>query len=248
MAIGFNYQDFVEHFHALGIVFGQNVSCHAALFSFGKCNAVDAVEALKSVVGENATIAAPAYHFDERPFDICSSSFSGIGKFSQVLFAEEGAVRSRCPVHSHIALGPKAKELLGNDPHYSFGPNSDFDWFLTNNFDLVLLGCSFNNGATFLHHIEALMQVPYRKWISSPKKYLYKGQVKLMDFKYFARIDASLEENFDLLIEKMRDDINIVKTPFGASYRIPLGRLTTLVKEVLQEDPYSLVKKNKDNE
>ena len=69
-----------------------------------------------------------------------------------------------------------------------------------------------------------------------------------MDFKYFARIDASLEENFDLLIEKVRDDINVVKTPFGSSYRVPLQRLTTLVKEVLQENPYSLVKKNKNNE
>ena len=244
----FNYQDFVEHYRALGIDSGQNVSCHAALFSFGKCNAVDAVEALKSVVGKNATIAVPAYHFDETPFDICNSSFSGIGKFSQVVFAEEGAVRSRCPVHSHIALGPKAKELLANDPQYSFGPNSDFDWFLENNFDLVLLGCSFNNGATFLHHIEALMEVPYRKWVSSPKKYTSNGQVKLMDFKYFARIDTSLEENFDFLIKKIRDDINVVKTPFGSSYRISLKKLTTLVKELLKENSYSLVKKKEGHE
>ena len=39
-----------------------------------------------------------------------------------------------------------------------------------NNFKLILLGCEPNQGATYLHHLEAIYGVPYRKWITIKKK------------------------------------------------------------------------------
>lgn len=234
----------MEHYRALGLGFGQNVVCHSALFSFGRCSAEDALKALVTVVGENATIAAPAYHFEKTPFDVLNPNFSGVGRLSEILFEMEGSVRSKCPVHSHVALGPKSRGLLENNPEYSFGHQSDFDWFLNNNFDLILLGCSFSRGATFLHHIEALMNVPYRKWVLSPKKCLIAGETKVMDFNYFARIDSSFNENFDIIPKVMKDGLKIVQTPLGRSYRVSLRQLSDFVMDNVKVDPYFLVKKN----
>ena len=243
----FKYENFVDHYKALGLVLGQNIVCHSSLFSFGKCSAEDAVEALISVVGKAATIAAPAYHFEKTPFDILNPNFTGVGKFSQILFKMDGSVRSKCPVHSHVAIGPKAGGLLENNSEYSFGHKSDFDWFLKNDFDLILLGCSFSRGATYLHHIETLMQVPYRKWVSSPKQCLIAGETKIVDFKYFARSDTSFHEDFNKIPAAMKEELKIVQTPFGRSYRVSLKKLTDFVMNRISLDPYFLVKKNEDN-
>ena len=43
---------------------------------------------------------------------------------------------------------------------------------MKNNFKLLLLGCNPMQGATYLHHLEALYEVPYRKWINVIEKRL----------------------------------------------------------------------------
>ena len=42
----------------------------------------------------------------------------------------------------------------------SLGKNSDFEGLYKNDYSLVLLGCKASEGATYLHHLEAIKNVP----------------------------------------------------------------------------------------
>ena len=238
----FGYQDFINHFETLGIENGMHVVCHSSLFSFGRCSAKDALDALLSVIGDAGTIVAPAYHFDiATQFEAKSPISKRVGAFSSYLYNLEGSTRSLCPVHSHVATGSKATGLLTNNPNISFGKGSDFDWLSREGFELILLGCSFRHGATFLHHVEALCDVPYRKWVSSPKSIVRNGESETMDFKYFARSSDKFSENFDIVIPEVQKDPQIVQAPYGKSYRIALQKLQTRVTQILADNPYFLV-------
>ena len=86
------------------------------------------------------------------------------------LSKEKNLIRSRCLIHNHIGIGPNAKILNLSKENISIGKGSDFEYMKLNNFKLLLLGCDPIQGATYLHHLEALHGVPYRKWITIKKK------------------------------------------------------------------------------
>ena len=238
----YGYRDFIRHFETLGIESGMHIACHSAFFSFGRCSAKEALDALLYVVGDAGTIVAPAYHFDNAvQFDAESPISKKLGVFSSHLKALKGSTRSLCPVHSHVATGSKATGLLTNNPNISFGEGSDFDWLAREGFELILLGCSFKNGATFLHHVEALCNVPYRKWVNSPKSVVHEGTNKIIDFKYFARSSDKFKENFDAIIPEVQEYLKVVQAPYGNSYRITLQKLQMRVMQILADNPYFLV-------
>ena len=171
----FERADFDKHFDALGIKSKSNIVIHSRLLSFGLCKPATIVESILEKIGSSGTLAVPTYVFDlETPFDRSSSEPTRMGAVSIELWKNTGSIRSACPVHSHAAFGLSAQGLTKTKASSSFGLGTDFDFFYRNNFELVLLGCSFNKGATFLHHLEALAEVPYREWVYSPKKIICK--------------------------------------------------------------------------
>ena len=153
----FKRADFDKHFDALGIKPKSNIVVHSQLLSFGLCEPATILEAFLEKIGSSGTLAVPTYVFDtETPFDRNSSKPTRMGSFSLELWKKTGSIRSACPVHSHAAYGLSAQGLTETKATSSFGQGTDFDFFYQNNFDLVLLGCTFGKGATFLHHLEAL--------------------------------------------------------------------------------------------
>jgi hypothetical protein len=111
-----------------------------------------------------------------------------------------------------------------------------------NNFDLLLLGCPFRKGATFLHHLEFEMDVDYRDTIVIKRRCLVKGELVNVDYTYFARKNEEVIENFDIVAEDFPDIISKCSLPFGTSYKAKLADISDAVLPKIASNVNYLVK------
>ena len=111
--------------------------------------------------------------------------------------------KSKSLIHRHIGLGKDAKCLLKTKSSISLGYKSDFHHLLSKNFNLLLLGCKASEGATYLHHLEALVGVPYRKWIKIKFKTKKNRKINYQYLNYYSRKNSNYKENFDNFFGKI---------------------------------------------
>jgi len=241
-------QDLIAHFEALGLEQGDDVVVHSKLASFGLIRGGgDAVlGALQSVLGDRGTIAVPTYCFGVSGiYDQTCTPSTRVGAFSEYMRKRSGAIRSASPIHSHAMFGPKADMLLETQPTCSMGAGSDFEKLYDANFKLVLLGCEPDEGATYLHHLEALVNVPYREWIVL-KRTVKKtsGEETEVDLNYFTQKDGvETQNNFNRVLawmEKMPTSF-VAEAPYGRSYAFSLTSLHGEVLSRLKTNPIALV-------
>ena len=238
----FGKVEFKKHLSALGIRRGVNIVCHSALYSFGRCEPRIILDALLEIIGDSGNLVFPSYTFGNKEFyDPTEAVPAEMGSLSGIAHLMEQSYRSLCPVHNHIAVGPIAHTICENNPNVSFGSGSDFEWFEKHNFDLLLLGCSFRQGATYLHHLEALAQVPYRKLVKSPKKIKINGKVQTLDFNYFERRGAKKLENFDIVKDLLSENLKCVAAPYGNSYKVSIKSIKEIILPMLSVKPELLV-------
>ena len=241
-----------RHFEELGLKRGDNVLVHSRLFSFGRivgsspCQTL--YDSLIDYLGPDSTIAVPTHLLGEsEPYDPQKTPSHESGVFSEYVRQLPNAFRSLCPIHNHASVGPNARCLEDSDPTISFGQGSDFSTFYNNKFTLVLLGCSFTHGGTYLHHLEALMDAPYRHWIELHRLLVPRGKVEPSPIvvRYFARKDRAYHEDFDKIIPVLRKSgaLREAELSYGKSFAIPLDELHKTTVEMVALDPYFLVKK-----
>ena len=123
---------------ALGLEHGQDVLVHAAFSALGKVEGGPGtvVGAIRDVVGEDATILAPAYPMSStmyewmitpEPFDVRYSR-SRMGAISEYIRTLPDARRSAHPTHSVVAIGPRSDDYTAH--HHQgetpAGPHSPF--------------------------------------------------------------------------------------------------------------------------
>ena len=106
-------------------------------------------------------------------------------------------------------MGKDAKCLLKTKSSISLGYKSDFYYLLSKNFNLLLLGCKASEGATYLHHLEALVGVPYRKWIKIKFKTKKNRKINYQYLNYYARKNSNYIENFDKFFSKINKKLQI---------------------------------------
>jgi len=240
--------DLDRHLLSLGVTTCQDIVVHSRLISFGRIEggAATVYEALRRAVGPEGTIAVPTYTLDlppELPYDPHTTSSMEAGALSEYVRRLPGAVRSRCPLHNHAAIGPVASSLGEGMGDVSLGVGSDFDSFLRGNFSLLLLGCSFHEGATFVHHVEALAGVPYRKWSDLPRRIVMHGSEHPVLVRYYGRDSADWTEDFDKVGAGMEAAglLRAADCPFGRSYLVGLADMVGFVTAMLRADPYAVV-------
>jgi aminoglycoside 3-N-acetyltransferase len=86
---------------------------------------------------------------------------SSIGDFPEVFRRRPNVIRSRDPMMSSAAIGPKAAEVLRNISRSCYGEGSAFHRLRNVNGKICTLGISLY-WATFRHHIEEVAAVPFR--------------------------------------------------------------------------------------
>jgi aminoglycoside 3-N-acetyltransferase len=149
----------------LGVRKGDVVVAHTSLSGFGyiEGGAETMIDVLLEAIGPNGTLAAPAHSLSwvgRPPYDPATSSVE-TGIVPRVMLTRPGAVRSKHPTHSVVAIGPAARKLVrGHDcscaPH---GRSGFWGNFVRANGRVVLL-CPLTSN-TLLHSIDLWSGVPY---------------------------------------------------------------------------------------
>lgn len=121
-------------------------------------------EAFSRVLGPSGTLVVPTYSYTyTKPGEIYDpeETPSDVGPFTNYFRTLPDVRRSLDPIFSVAARGPLADELLEHLPHDCFGHDSVYERLRTLDARLLNVGVGFRY-ATFIHHVEQLLRVPYR--------------------------------------------------------------------------------------
>ena len=242
-----------QHIRSLGIKKNDKLLVYSDLSKFGINNIKITqiiISSLKKIIGIKGTIIMPfyilgkenKYIFNKKKFIFSKKIASLTKKFC----SERNLIRSNSMIHNHIGIGPSAKILNFSKDTVSLGKGSDFELMKKNNFKLILLGCEPNQGATYLHHLEAIYGVPYRKWITIKKKKMAGKKVQVILIRYFAKKNDSYVSNFNIIFKhnkKLKKYLKTKKIKYGRSYSIYLKDLHKIGLSILKKDKYYFVKK-----
>ena len=250
-----NLKEYIlDHIKNLGIKKNDKILVYSDLSRFGLNNKKlphIVISSLKKIIGNKGTIVMPFYILEKKTnsYLIKRNLYfsSKIGSLNKKFSKEKNLIRSRCLIHNHIGIGPNAKILNLSKENISIGKGSDFEFMKLNNFKLLLLGCDPIQGATYLHHLEALHGVPYRKWITIKKKKIEANKIKDISIKYFAKKNNKYVSNFNLIFDKLNNlkkTLNVEKVKYGKSFCVKLKDLHNLGLMFLKKNKYSFVKKN----
>ncbi len=175
---------------------------------------------LKKKIGKHGTIIIPTFTYSfclNKKFNI-NKTKSEVGMFSELarnLFKK----RTSHPIFSFTLIGKK-KDYLKSSINTCFGKNSLFDYFRRNNGKILCLGSGFSS-ITFMHHIEEISKVDYRKHKIFSGYIKEKTKLKKVYTNYFVRKNKKIKNNFlnfeKYLIKKKKinyynfDRFNVIK-------------------------------------
>ncbi len=243
-----------EHIKKLNVKRDDRLLVYSDLSKFGINNISlpkIILDTIKKIIGKKGTIVMPFYIlnaksdfiYDKKKFIISSK----IGILTKLFLKEENLVRSNCLIHNHIGIGQDSKILLKSSENISIGKQSDFELMKNKNFKLLLLGCNPIQGATYLHQIEAIRKVPYRKWINVKKIKINKRKKMIVQVKYYSKINNKFSSDFDNVFKKIKKNSSVLKEQkikYGKSFCISLKDLDKIGINFLNKDKYSFVKRN----
>ena len=244
---------FRDLFLDLQISKGNHIVVHSNLTTFGfyeKKLPKIVIKELKKAVGQNGTIIMPCYNIGISPEKIFNKKYiyqnPYISSLTKCFFKEKNIKRSNCPIHNHIGIGKSSKILLKSKPSNTYGKNSDFELMRINNFKLLLLGCSAQEGATYFHQIEALKNVKYGNWISFKRKIILKNEIKNINVNFFEKKNVRHDLNRALkIISKKSNSYKTKKNKYSNSSIISLKELHKLTSLEINKNPYFLIKNAK---
>jgi len=177
------YSDFVRSLRDVGINEGDTVFVHSRVSAFGKLLTFDRtflmrclVDSVKDVVGSEGAIIMPTftYSFDKsEPFDV-NNTQSTVGVLTEFFRKQNDVIRTEHPNHS-IAVYGKRKDYFAAESKNTFGKDSVFGKLHDNNGKIVFLGAPFQS-CTFIHYIEQIHKVPYRRMKTLKGKIIADGK------------------------------------------------------------------------
>lgn len=173
----------------LGLADGDIVMFHTRMSALGFVagGSQTVIDALRDAVGDRGTLMVTCGWNDALPYDFTdwpadwqaavraehpaydprtSEADHANGRLPEALRRWPGAVRSRHPGASFVALGPAAHALMDDhpwdDPH---GPGSPLARLTAMGGRVLLLGAPLDT-LTLLHHAEALAKAPAKRFVT----------------------------------------------------------------------------------
>ena len=240
-----------QHLDALGVRSGMHVAVHSRLLSFGRIEGglATVYAALCDAVGPEGTVVVPTYTFYLGAgdlYDPATTPSREVGALPEYVRTQPAVLRTLCPMHSHAATGARVAVLAEADPERSLGEGSSFAAMQADGFHLLLLGCTFLEGATFLHQVEASVGVPYRTWLHLPRRVLRPdGTEQHLDLRHYGmERDTRLQKNFAVAERAMAAQpgtMSSVAVGGRSSHLMALGTLYEVVAGLLAADPFALM-------
>lgn len=172
----------------IGVHPGDTLLIHSDLRGFGipeGARTADEIllfyfHTLQSVLGEDGTLAVPAYFYEYArfgtPFDVDHSPVSApLGSFSQWINQHPKRVRSCNPLQSIAAVGKRALELAGGNSLSGYGVTSPWHRLRRMGGKILFLGAPLQS-MTFVHYIEQQYGVPHLYFKTYPYPIIKEGK------------------------------------------------------------------------
>ncbi|HEU4586671.1 MAG TPA: DUF2172 domain-containing protein, partial [Gemmatimonadaceae bacterium] len=190
----------------VGVTRGDTVMLHVNLAALGIVDAAgeprDAqygavYDAVRDAIGAEGTLVVPAYTFSfcrREEFDVDGTPTTGgpwspTAGFLEYVRALPLARRSRDPIHSVVAVGPRAAELVDDVPPTCFGEGSVFERLVDAGAKVCVLGLPLEE-ATIRHHFEESFGVPFRYRKLFTGRIIEGGRARKSGWVYSVRIMA----------------------------------------------------------
>ena len=201
-------------------------------------------------IGKNGTIIVPSFTYSinkKQIFDIKKSK-SKIGQFSEDFRKTKIPERTSDPIFSVCIHGKEVKKIKKLPYNNSFGKNSIFNYLYSNNVKFICLGCGLES-VTFIHYVEQVLNVPYRKFKTFNAKILNeKNKVINKKIKYFCRYDDKRHNynyNYNILKKEMKKKQKLNVSNFGRikSYSFKSKDFFTICQNILKKNNELLINK-----
>lgn len=241
-----DFGDLVTSLRVNGV---KNYVIHSSLLKFGfEMEDIPKVFGiLQEILGKDAILAFPTFTLrkSQKPFDYRSTCDKTNGALSLYALQYNEGIRSKSLMHSYFLHSRAAKLTTPQDKvNLSFGVGSIFDYFLENDFQVLLLGCNFQQGATFVHHVESLAAVYYRKEIILEKELIDSaGLTHRLKYHYFARKSDDIKMNL-FRFEREFCNSNLVRSVVfekSESHSFSMEIASTFLMNKLNENPNYLL-------
>lgn len=236
---------------ALGVADGDVLVVHSSLSSLGWVagGAAAVVDALLAVIGNGGTLSMPAHSGDwsdpsgwenppvpeswwdeireERPaFDPYGTPLREMGRVTENLLMRRATVRSGHPLHSHMANGRNAVEIVQHHPlEDSFGDGSPLGRLFDLDAKVLLIGVGHGQN-TSLHLAEARASWPGKSTVEFRSKVMIDGTAQHVAWMA-DEVDA---DDFDLLGDYLDGTGHVTKGLVGqAPTRVaPMRRIVEM--------------------
>lgn len=147
----------------------------AAIRKEGAFDADKLIDSFLQAIGPEGTLVIPSFNFNLKNGDTFNmvKSIPVTGALAETALKREDFLRTSHPLHSFLVSGKYARELAAMENLSSFGPDSPFAFFHRKDMLMLMLGTSVTEAFTFVHHVEELEKVRYRRYAFLRIKYLY---------------------------------------------------------------------------
>ncbi len=167
-----NLTELISGFKELGLENGDVLLVHSSYRSFGGVEGgpQTVIDALLDVIGTEGTLIVPTFTFKfcddfnekgEGFFDVQNTA-SEMGYLTELVRKMPGAKRTADPIYSVAIYGKLCDEFASVSERIVFGEGSIFGLLTKYDAKQMLIGLSYNNSWTYVHHVEEMEGVDYR--------------------------------------------------------------------------------------
>jgi aminoglycoside 3-N-acetyltransferase len=124
------------------------------------------IDTIKQVIGKGGTLVIPSFNFNLKNSEhfIPSKSLPITGALAVAALKRPEFIRTKNPLHSFLVWGEHAEALAALDNKSSFDKDSPFAFFRENDAKMLLIDTSITAAFTFVHHVEEMEGVRYRRF------------------------------------------------------------------------------------
>ena len=206
----------------------------------------EVIDGLQKFVGEEGTLLFPTFNWDFCKgvgFDYQKTPVR-TGALSKAALKRSDFARTAHPLYSFAVWGAGKKELLAIDAVDSFGEGTIFEKIGQWKGKILAIGLSALRGASYIHHVEQIVGVPYRYHKEFTADYT--DAAGICSRKTYRMYVRDLEMNpcyingFQLLEEQMRSQGQIMTEYYEGTVQTNFFEVADLEqavrKDILEND------------
>jgi len=124
------------------------------------------IDCLQQCLGKGGTLVIPSFNFNLKNNDLFLplKSLPITGALAVAALKRPEFLRTKNPLHSFLVWGEHAEALASLNNRSSFSADSPFAFMKQNQAKMLLIDTSISAAFTFVHHVEEMEKVSYRKF------------------------------------------------------------------------------------